>query len=273
LNNSLKLDSNQVTILVNSTDSFRDCWNPFFKLFKNYWSNCPYKIVLNTDTKTFSYPGLNIESSQVSIERPEQRLSWSDCLIRCLDKIESKYILYLQEDYFLNTPVDTEMLDRFLTIMKEEDYSHIRIMELGGSEPYEKETKYPLLWKLPQKANYRIGLQAGLWKTERLRFYLQPGESGWQFERAGTLRAKKVEDSFYCQNMDYFNRQGKYIFPYKATGIVKGKWFEPAVVDLFQQHNIEVDYSVRGFYQLNHQQRLVNNIRKQARKLFMTYVS
>jgi hypothetical protein len=261
----------ELTIIVNSTDSFRDCWNPFFKLFKTYWSDCPYKIFLNTDTETFSYPNLNIECSQVSIDNPQQQLSWSDCLIRCLDKIDSKYVLYLQEDYFLNAPVDTEIFHQFLTIMEQEDYSHIRIMELGGNKPYETSSKYPLLWKLPQKANYRIGLQAGLWKKERLQFYLQPGESGWQFERWGTRRAHHIDDTFYCQNMDYFNHQNKYIYPYKATGIVKGKWFEPAVVDLFKQHDIEVDYSVRGFYRLSAQQKLVQTIRSQARKLFMSY--
>ena len=48
------------SILVNTTDSFSDCWNPFFKLFKKYWPNYGGKIYLNTEIKDFKYEGLNI---------------------------------------------------------------------------------------------------------------------------------------------------------------------------------------------------------------------
>ncbi|MEM1393602.1 MAG: hypothetical protein AAGG00_09980 [Cyanobacteria bacterium P01_H01_bin.150] len=264
------IDNTQLTILVNSTDSFEDCWQPFFKLFSIYWQNCQYPIVLNTDTKTFSYPNLDIKCSQVALGESE-RLSWSDCLIRCLDKIPTKYILYLQEDYFINDYVNTDIIHDFLQVMESEGCSHIRLMEIFGNrnEPYEKSSKYPLIWKLRQKCNYRISMQAGIWEKDRLRFYLKPNESGWEFERWGNIRAIKEPDTFYCQNMDYFNRQGKSIIPYSLTGIVKGKWLESAVVDLFEKHEIDVDYSIRGFYQLSKQQQIKQKLRKTARKLFM----
>jgi hypothetical protein len=267
-------NASQLTILVNSTDSFEDCWQPFFTLFSIYWSNCQHPIVLNTETKSFSYPGLNIECSQIQVgtNEPLEKLSWSECLIRCLDKIHSKYILYLQEDYFLNDYVNAGLIDDFLQIMEKEGYSHIRLRESIANSPHEPSSKYPLLWKIPQKSNYRIGLQAGLWVKDRLRFYLKPDETGWEFERWGNRRSQKINDAFYCQNLDYFNRQNKYIFPYFPTGIVKGKWLEPAVVNLFKQHNIEVDYSVRGFYQLDRAQKLVQFLRSKARKLFMLYM-
>ncbi|MBE9209864.1 hypothetical protein IQ244_25885 [Nostoc sp. LEGE 06077] len=265
----------QLTILVNSTDSFEDCWQPFFQLFSIYWPNCPYPIILNTETKTFSYPGLNIQCSQIGLDKPSTKLSWSDCLIRCLDKIKTKYVLYLQEDYFINDYVNTDLINDFLQIMEHEECSHIRLMEIVGNrnEPYQKLSKYPLLWELRQKCNYRISLQAGIWVKDRLRFYLKPEESGWEFERWGSIRASKEADKFYCQSLDYFNRQNKFIIPYSLTGIVRGKWLEEAVVDLFQKHDIKVDYSVRGFYRLNQRQQLLQSIRKASRKLFVEIFS
>ncbi|MBH8571526.1 hypothetical protein I8752_00490 [Nostocaceae cyanobacterium CENA369] len=266
------INSQQLTILVNSTDSFEDCWQPFFTLFSIYWPNCPYPIVLNTETKSFSYPGLNIQCSQVGANESGKRLNWSDCLIRCIDKIHSKYIFYLQEDYFLNDYVNASLIDDFLQIMENEGYSHIRLRESIANSPHKPSSKYPLLWKISQKSNYRIGLQAGLWVKDRLRFYLKPNETGWEFERWGNRRAQKINDSFYCQNLDYFNRQNRYIFPYYPTGIVKGKWFKPAVVDLFKQHKIEVDFSNRGFYELDKIQNLVQLLRSKIRKIFMLYI-
>ncbi|RCJ25515.1 hypothetical protein A6770_27665 [Nostoc minutum NIES-26] len=262
----------QFTILVNSTDSFEDCWQAFFTLFSIYWPNCPHPIVLNTETKCFSYPGLNIQCSQIGSNESGKRLSWSDCLIRCLDKIDSKYILYLQEDYFLNDYVNTDVIYDFLQIMEREGYSHIRLKATLANNPHEPSSKYPQLWKIPQRSNYRIGLQAGLWLKDQLKFYLKPNETGWEFERWGSRRARKINDSFFCENSDYFKRQNKDIFPYYPTGIVKGKWFEPAVGDLFKQHNIEVDYSVRGFYKLDKTQNLIQLLRSKVRKLLMLYI-
>ena len=49
-------------ILINTTDSFDDCWEPFFKLFKKHWPEFNGKIYLNTETKEFKYSGINIIS-------------------------------------------------------------------------------------------------------------------------------------------------------------------------------------------------------------------
>ncbi len=41
----------QLTVFINTSDNFEDCWDPFFKLFRLYWPDCPYKIVLNTEKR------------------------------------------------------------------------------------------------------------------------------------------------------------------------------------------------------------------------------
>ena len=45
------------TVLVNSSDGFEDCWDPFFKLFDKYWPNCNAPIILNTEKKTYKSTG------------------------------------------------------------------------------------------------------------------------------------------------------------------------------------------------------------------------
>jgi hypothetical protein len=87
----------------------------FFKLFNLYWPDCPFPIVLNTETKDYQYQMLDITCSKVSAG-DATRIGWSECLLRALDKIQTPYILYLQEDYFLESPV---MEDRILELLKE----------------------------------------------------------------------------------------------------------------------------------------------------------
>jgi len=38
------------------------------------------------------------------------------------------------------------------------------------------------------------------------------------------------------------------VIPYTPTGIVKGRWYADAVVDLFAREGIEIDYERRGWY-------------------------
>lgn len=235
------------TIVVNSTDSFEDCWLPFFTLFSKYWPDCEHPIVLNTETKSFSYPGLNIQCSKVQVPSSTRRLSWSECLMRCLDTLNTDLILYLQEDYFLNAPVDVSSLELLTDIMNVEGFSHISLVTFSNSGPWHS-TSYPFLWEVGQRADYRLSLQAGLWRRDRLRSYLRSHETPWQFEVWGSKRARRVRDTILCVSHEIFGNQIPEVIPYKATGIVKGKWNREAVCGLFDEQNICVDFSVRGFY-------------------------
>jgi hypothetical protein len=239
-----------LTVLVNSTDTFSDCWPPFFRLFKRYWPSCPCDVVLNTETKEYSDTELQLVCSKVQAKDPagSPRLSWSDCLMRCLGLVRTPYILYLQEDYFLNGPVDQAFVAQCVDVMVEHDVPHIRLMEVDLRARYHETDLHPLLWRIDQRANYRVSLQAGLWNVAALKGLLRPGESAWNFERRGSVRAIARPEVFLCQSLDHFNRRGRYPIPYQPTGIVRGKWYAPAVVELFAAHDISVDYAQRGFY-------------------------
>jgi len=55
--------AHNLTVLVNSTDTFSDCWPPFFQLFKRYWPECPCPIILNTETKDYRDAAFHFEQS------------------------------------------------------------------------------------------------------------------------------------------------------------------------------------------------------------------
>jgi hypothetical protein len=263
-----------LTVLVNSTDSFSDCWPPFFRLFKKYWPSCPCHVVLNTETKEFSDTELQLVCSRVQAEdfAASRRLPWSDCLIRCLDAVRTPYILYLQEDYFLNGPVDQTFVAECVDVMVKHNVPHIRLMEVDIRARYRKSNLHPLLWQIDQRANYRVSLQAGLWNVAALRDLLRPGESGWTFERRGSVRAMRRPDVFLCQSLDHFNARGRYPVPYQPTGIIRGKWYAPAVVELFAANDISVDYDKRGFYAESLGRRIVVPARALARRVAMAAI-
>lgn len=236
-----------VTLLVNSTDSFEDCWEPFFKLLSIYWKDCPYDIVLNTETKPFSYPGLSVRASQVGVFSDASLLTWSAALRRCLRSISTELVLYLQEDYFLRAPVRTELVRRFANLMSEHELRVIRLMECGNSGPW-LPSKYPDLWQVARSSNYLVSLQASLWNKDLLEGLTRAHESPWQLEKWGTKRLRRSGVSVFCVDRHKYAGEGKEVIPYLPTGIQRGRWNAAAVCDLFPKHEINVDFSRRGFY-------------------------
>jgi hypothetical protein len=241
-----KLDMAALTILVNSSDGFEDCWKPFFQLFRTYWPDCSYPLVLNTETKTYQHAGLEIANSCVALNE-KRRLTWSECLMRCLDRIDTPYVLYLQEDFFLEAPVRSQLLDVALAELQQNRADVIRLMECGGSGP----TDNPMFWRVDQKARYRIALQAALWRKSTLTKQLRAHESPWQLEVFGSGRARRrAGEIVLCVNREQLHGPGKEIFQYTPTGVVKGQW-EGFVPSLFEREGIEVDFTRRGFYDRN----------------------
>lgn len=237
---------NDLTILVNTSDNFEDCWIPFFTLFNQFWPDCPYPIVLNTETKNFKFKGLDIYCSKVA-NAEVHRLTWSECLARCLHLIQTPYVLYLQEDYFLEAPVRSEFIATFLEEMQKDQADVIRILECGGAGPWHP-TYHPLLWEVDQKSAYRISLQAGLWRKTTLDAHIRLHESPWQLEVFGSARARRKKEKVFCVNRDEFSKPEAEILPYQPTGIVAGQWQREIVEPLFAKHGIEVDFAKRGFY-------------------------
>ncbi|MCZ7663146.1 MAG: hypothetical protein M5U22_09565 [Thermoleophilia bacterium] len=234
------------TMFVNSTDSFSDTWPPFFTLLKAYWPP-PYPlIVLNTETRDFCLEGLAIRTTRVGVGSPKH-LAWGESVRRALSTIETDLIVYLQDDYFLNGPVRTDVLERAVEAMNREPIECVRLMECGGSGPWSP-TDDPLFWEVDRNAAYRLTLQAAVWKKVALLKYLRSHETPWQFEVWGSKRASRLGGTIYCLNRDAFNDEIGQMIPYTPTGIVKGRWNRDVVVDLFERHRITVDYSKRGFW-------------------------
>ncbi len=233
------------TLLVNSCDGFEDCWTPFFTLLERYWAEPLPPILLNTEHKTFTRPHISVQCSQVQAGN-DKRLSWSECLNHALAKVETPLVLYMQEDYFIESPVDLTMIATCARQMLDDPtIKHIGLTHFGAGSPILPDAR-PDLSLIGPRASYRISTQAGLWRKDALRSYLLPWESGWMFELFGTIRSWKRTDLFLTLN----RATTVPAINYQHTGIVKGQWsqFVPA---LFENEGLEMDFSPRGFYQDN----------------------
>ena len=246
-------------ILVNTCDKFEDCWDPYFKLHQKYWPNCNGTLYLNTEYKTYSYPGLKIVPIEGCKQKKDaHKITWSECLIRALDKIEEDVVLYMQEDYFLNGPVDNELVEKYIGQMAND--STIDCIHLTTLVKDDGPSEHPGLYNVALKHEYRISCQAALWRKDVLRSYLMPHENAWHFEEFGSKRAAIFKHHFYLLDPSRKESEGKEILPYLKTGIVRGRWLKE-VVPLFAENGIIVDFFQRGFFKGNHKRSFFERVK------------
>ena len=238
--------NHKFSILINTTDSFEDCWFPFFRLFKIYWPEYQGKIYLNTETKTYTHQGLTIISLQNNKNNPNSRFTWSECLRRALTLIEDDIILYMQEDYFLKNYVKNDLVEMFVQLMHEN--SKIECIHLTDACGNLAETSkyHDNLHHLVSPQRYLTNCQAAIWKKSTLLSIIRSHEKAWQFEEFGSIRAEKLKPIFLGVDRTWVKHDQFEIIPYVFTGIIQGRWYEH-VVELFRKHDIVIDFSIRGF--------------------------
>jgi hypothetical protein len=239
------------SIAVLSTDSFSDCWEPFFTLFSKYWSSCDAPLHLITETKTYSHPGLNIRLSQTKGRSLYAWPTWSESLIICLEDIETDYVLIMLDDFFMSGPVLNSVIDMCVDKMENEGIPNITLTEHGRKRE-SVQTPTSLFLEVEPKARYRITTSPALWRKDVLRSYLRRHENAWQFEIFGTRRSWRRKDRFLIVNGEVLENHHEGVIPYfhtksYNTGIVMGRWQE-SIVNLFKTNGIEIDYSLRGFF-------------------------
>lgn len=228
------------TILVNSCDAYEDLWGPFFILLQKYWPEAKNKkILLNSERKSFSVDGLNIQKAVLSDYDCE---TWSRRFKSCLEQIDTKYVIVLLDDFFLEKEVDDFRLNQCLEAMEQD-------------ETIKNFSFVPTLWKSVKdrsflyferrrKGPYLLNLQAGLWRTEELKSLVVEDESPWEFEELGTYRAAKAGGKYYVAAD---NCPQVFTYNWKPGGAVhRGKWTD-GVEEILRAVDVDIDFNIRGW--------------------------
>lgn len=229
------------TVVVSSCDTYEDTWYPFFKIMDSQWNDRPYPVVLNTESKAFTYGDMNIKTFQ--FYKPGEKVPWGKRLIKTLKAIDSKYILFMLDDFFLLKPVQQARIEECIKWL-EEDESIAVFSFWRTHQPNIKDGKYPHFERRPQDGEYRLNCQAAIWRREKLISYIRPHEDPWQWEILGSKRSSRYKEKFYSaiENEPYIMEYDWFA----GGGVHRGKWTR-GCVDLFKKYDIKCDFSLRGF--------------------------
>ena len=194
-----------LSLLVLSCDKYRDIWDVFAHYFRINWLDCPFPVYLLTNEETYRSDGI------VSLQTGAD-VGWSDSVITALERLESKYILFLMDDAFLQLPFQTSVVMDALEFIERVGGTCVKLRPLPF--PLQGVAGEVSYGRLSADTPYRNGLFMSIWNRSRLLTYLKKGESAWQFETLASSRTE-ADNGFYAVRQDHF----KFIH-----AIIKGRW-------------------------------------------------
>ena len=203
------------TVLVTSCDAYRDVEGPFLALFRRYWPDCPFELVVSGETgaeKGFDRAVLSGRGK-----------TWSQMLVEALDAVATPYVLMLMNDYFLSSPVDTPRLLGLLEEAKSRDALNYRLC--------------PDPPRAVKNTAYAVSCKAGFWNRLFLRELAAKTRSAWEFERYGSYMFDESDTRplLVTERLE---------FPFLDV-VHKGYW-EPFGLELLEREGISPNLSARG---------------------------
>lgn len=245
-----------VSIIIYSSDGYSDCWDPFFKLFKqNFLLDDSYEIILSTNNKDYSYPGLNIITLANGMDVP-----WSKRLQISLDKSKNDIIFLIGDDFFLLSKVDQNLFNEQLNlIINNKEIDHIRLLHKPGKFKTEN-SSFKYLEKISKHTKYRFLYAPSLWKKGTLKKYIANNETPFMAEKMGTYKSWVLNHGFYCLSEDFIKKHGR-LYTCGTSGVlVKGKWAKWAV-PVLEGKDLKIDFEIRGIREDDEKKMSMNKVR------------
>lgn len=245
----------ELTILVNSCDKYLDILPVFFQMFEKKWADCPYEIVLNTEKETFSCPSFDIKCYTVN---KETDYAWSKRLYLNLEKIKTKYVLFMLDDFYFEENVINCQVENLLSrIDKIKNFACLYLTDMLFATPsyYDKKS---CLYKIHPFAIYKVNASCSIWNKNFLMKILGENDSPWDFELNGSKKTYFTRKKFFSEYNRTYNEltvgnDHKRLKVFNVDfyhQIAQGKWMD-SCVNFLQDNGIEFDFSARGIIKID----------------------
>ncbi len=214
------MSEENLTILVLARDQTSKLAYLTSYFMDKYWNDRKYDLVLCTQTQCPQ----NSNYDRVIYAGAET--AWSDRLCTAVKTIQSEYILFTPEDFFLKDFVKSGVVESYLEKM---DFERtISVIKLTPSRHFVE--KYDNRYNCSRKGQpYRVCVQPTIFRRDYLLALAEKKYSPWQFE---------VEGSEYSNTLD-----GKVLVVRKEEYCCVHAWWRGAwtreVISFFKRENID----------------------------------
>lgn len=195
---------NNVALLVHSCDRYELLYKGFEFFFSKHWSSAiDCNLYFATEQKNISITGFqNIKSGKGE---------WANRLrVLLTEKIPEKYVLYMQEDMWLNKKINPDFFNQLFALVKEKDLQQVKLHSSGvystiGTGSFIEGFSVAIIDN--EVSEFLMSHQVTIWNKNFLLQQLYHHEHPWRNERKGTKRLKKLNAVIY--HVDYFAENGQ----------------------------------------------------------------
>lgn len=253
----------ECSILILSCDKNTDLLNNFNILFNKFWATCQFKKYIGLEKSSFRLDGYTTLNSN--------SYGWSDRVKDYLNVIETEFVLIMLDDYWIEGNVKESDLMSYLEMM----INDRKIANIAFSRIYSKGDNVlnKFLIERSKKGDYLLNLQIGIWSVHKLNTLLKKGESPWEAELFGSIRARKFTNYRFIslQNDDYmpipFNR---------GWLIVQGSWNGYEVDKFRDVYGLSIDTDTRrilysGWHKINFFSRVIRRLKIELYKIIYKF--
>ena len=209
---------NNICYFIHTCDEYAKFWDGWYDSFKKFWpKDLNWNIyfanetddVYFTDDRIKQIKTFKTKKEYVKEERKfdtqgnpfpqygtmkQFDYGWTDRLLYALDQIDEEYLLWVQEDMWLKTNVDSNLFENAYRFVERNDFNILRMHRINSmSSPYpDHYTETDLfindyrIIKINKNAGYLMSHQPSIWKKSFLKEVQIPGESFRDNEFEGT---------------------------------------------------------------------------------------
>lgn len=200
-----------ISVLIGSCDEYYPLWKNFDILFKRYWE-IPTKNYFVTETLEFK--------NENYIPILAGKVKWGQRILTALENIDTKYVFFILEDYYLSEKFTSKFIDEHISILEEKNADKI-MFEINYWE-YSLENVEGNLFKFKNNSQYLNSVQPSIWRTDYLKKVLKSNYSPWDFELEGNKYTQTLNPNILIRVIPqrmYFNFARK-------GGILSDGWSE-----------------------------------------------
>jgi len=185
-----------ITLLVGTCDKYSFLWKNFCILFDKYWDK---SIQINKYfiSETVGYNAYGFKTILPG------KIPYSDCLKYTISYFYTKYILWMQDDYFLQKTIDKSAFQYYMSIINN-GVDRFGIHE--DSQFYHKIHLINNIYRIQQNSLYTVSMQASIWSKEFFKSCLIEigSENPWEFEINGSqrLNSSRIHNILFDKQQD-----------------------------------------------------------------------
>jgi hypothetical protein len=187
-----------LSTVIGTCDSYSHLWKNFDILFKRYWKVDTDNYIVG---ETLPFPYQDYKSILPGQE------SWGSRILTCLEQVETPYVFFILEDYYLTEQIDEITIQEHITLL--EKYNADKIMlDVTGHGEYRLELLEDNLYMFNLSSNYLNSVQPAIWRTDYLKTVLKEHYNPWQFELEGNTYTASISPKILIKPRQvpiYFN--------------------------------------------------------------------